>query len=215
MKCMACDVLDGQFVPFQAFQQAKRSFYFTKVGDTEACYVTPYVIVIDGKDIMCRIIEGKCKVEIGWKFPIYHNKGDFDTLVEEQVLDRFRSLWSDIRVQTKKPESIKYDFKNELVVKPGVKYRSLDTDELIIYPTHRGSYSLNKKRFHPIYFVVMPGNRTTNFIPLNNANADNLCCINIRTLSFESSGISLTYNSKKVMEMITSGEIVLPTISDD
>jgi hypothetical protein len=180
--------------------------------------VAPYVIVIDGKDILCRYANAeKSHIDIGWKFPVLHRKDlkDFDALIEQGIKDRFIGLWANVKTMSHKPKSIEYK-EQGLIKKPGVRYIDLPKDQINVHATNRGCYSLNKKRFHPIYFIVVPNTRPVNLIPAD-SDPENKPAhpLDIRTLTADFNSMPLTYTARKIMEMITAGEIVLPIVSGD
>lgn len=218
MKCMACKPPSGDHRPFEAFREAQKTFYFANPGTKNTCFVAPYVLVTDGKDILCRYASGdRSHVDIGWKFPVMQNKAvkDFDLLIEEGIKERFISLWNGVRTMSHKPKKI--DYKEEgRIAKPGVKYIDLPDDQISVHATNRGCYSLNKKRFHPIYFIVVPNTRPVNLIPADQDPENKPAYpIHLQSLASDFNSMPLTYTARKIMEMITSGEVVLPIISGD
>lgn len=219
MKCMACRPPKGEHMPFEAFREAQKTFYFVNPDAKDVCYVAPYVIVLDGQDILARYATNdRAHVDIGWKFPVYYKRNvkDFDTLIEEGIKERFVSLWQGVRTMDKKPKGIEYDQKQGLIRKKGVKYVDLPDDQINVHTTNRGCYSLNKKRFHPVYFIVVPNTRPVNLIPADEDPENKPAYpINLKTLAADFGSVPLTYTARKIMEMITSGEVVLPIISGD
>ena len=126
-------------------------------------------------------------------------------------------MWQSIRTMSHKPsgEAV-YDHNNALVKKPDFDYKDLPEDQISVHATNRGCFSLRKKRFHPIYFLIVPRTRPVNLIPENPDPSNKPAFpLEMREIAADFRDIPLTYSANKIMEMITSGEIVLPIISGD
>lgn len=187
MKYMACNTLDGEFVPFQAFLEAQNSFFFAK-KDSDVCYVTPYVIVTDGHDMLVR--ENKAgNVDVGWRYRINRPNSwsvpktpeKFNKIVEEGVKKHFLSMWQ--------------------------RVDNVESDAITVHASNRGFYSLNRRKFYPIYFLSIPNDKPVNFIFKN----QQTCYpIMIGKLAADHGSLPTTYAARKIMEMINAGEIVLP-----
>ncbi len=189
MKYMACNTLEGEFVPIQAFQEAQNSFYFVN-KDKDECYVMPYVVVTDGHDILVR--ENSIKnVDVGWRYNIRRPNGwrigsspeQFNKIVESGIKKCFLSMWKEIK--------------------------GAQQEEIKLHASNRGFYSLNRRKFYPVYFITIPNNK-----PVNLIFKDQPTCFPIRIskLATDHQSLPTTFAARKVMEMINGGEIILPEV---
>lgn len=188
MKYMACNTLDGEFVPFQAFQEAQNSFYFAK-KDLDVCYVTPYVIVTDGHDMLVRENDTG-NIQVGWKYSIKrpdkwripNTPEHFSKILEDGLKKRFLDMWEKI---------------------------TIDTNKIKVHASNRGFYSLNRKKFYPIYFISIPNDEPASFVFKNEKNC---FPIMISRLAADHANLPTTYAARKIMEMINAGEVILPEV---
>lgn len=189
-KYMACNTLNGEFVPFQAFQEAQNSFYFAK-KDLDVCYVTPYVIVTDGHDMLVRENDGG-SIQVGWRYKVNrpnvwsvpNTPEEFNKIVEEDIKKHFISMWKKI---------------------------TTDINNISVHTTNRGFYSLNQKRFYPVYFISIPNDKPVNFFFKGEQNCYPMM---ISKLAAAHGNLPTTYAARKIMEMINAGEIILPEVRD-
>lgn len=213
---MACRALNGEHMPIQAFQEAQNGFFFTE-DNKDVCYIAPYMIATDGNDILAWQREEDSLLEIGWRFFIekesswwpWTKQPDFDTLVEEGVKNAFFNIWKDIKSYKKIPTEIQYN--KDGIVRVGAEYTSLSEDILHVHSTNRGTYDVTRKFFFPIYFVVLPNHMPVSLVPIGE---DKPCIpIEFRWLAANTDNIPMSFEAKKIMDMIKAGDIILPVIN--
>lgn len=213
-KFLAISTMPGEPTPFQAYQHAQSHFSFVD-ANSPSCFVMPYMIITDGRDIFVFETPDR-NVEMGFRFFVPKPKKiptgpeAFDQIVEEAVYKHFMGMWSGIKTQVHAPDEIKYDLKLQKINKVGVKYADLDNEFINVHATNRGVYSLTKKKFLPIYFLVLPNNRSIGLIP---AEADHRPIpVEFKHFSLRSDQLPLSYMTKVVVDMVTSGEILFPIV---
>lgn len=197
-------------IPLEVFKYAKDNFSFADIGDNELSYVQPYVIATDGKDIL--INENKDgALELGWRFDVEKGKGTFEDIVENSIFKGFFGLWKSIEVSKTGPQEVCY--KNGRAQKKGAEYAALKRSDLSIHATERGAFSVTKRKYCPIYFLIVSNNYAINFI--NHTDKKQNCVpFSLSWIATQHSSIPLSYMSQKIIKMIRSGEIIMPIISE-
>lgn len=212
VKKMAVARITGEH-PLEVFSSVEQNFTFIEEGRNDATYITPYLIVTDGKNILVRVKRDDT-TEIGWSFlidkPLSVQKGPFAEIVEPAIIRSFWSYWKAIKVNETPPQRIKYE--GDKVEKVGASYRGLRKHQTSIHCTKRGVFSLNRGRYSPVYFLILPSTSTINFI------RDFDDGEYVRVIPYSSIGdlgrtISYSYQSRKIIDKIRSGEIIKPIIS--
>lgn len=190
-KKMAISSVDKES-PIESHINLEQNFFFAEPGNPKLCYVYPYVIVTDGKDFLFK--EGVDRsIDIGWMFEINKKKGDFDSVVEECILNKFWMLWKNVSTTDK----------------------DVDKIAVSVHKTGKGIYSLNKNKYFPIYFIIIPNNTAVRLYPKDHIkDVKNVGTLDIQIIMKVSSNPSMSYISQKIIQMLRCGEIILPIISE-
>jgi hypothetical protein len=206
-KYLATIPLTGEDVALQVVIDAQKNYFFAGKTHPKACFVTPYFIVTDGKDILCYDNENG-EVEIGFthlipkpnKVLFRKNTDLFDSLVKTSIKERFNDLFPEIKTTTINREG-------------NFQQSSLPDKFIHVHPTTRGGYSLDRKNIYIFYFVVLPNTRLVKLIPGKNTPV----CISESLKDFTRIGLAkykLSFISQAALVMIGLGEIITPIISE-
>ncbi len=163
------------------------NYYFTRHPDHRHSIIVPYVIMTDGSDVIM-FETPELKLNIGFECPIekssffFHKTPDnLQKLIQEEILMKFDEMFSET---------------------------NFPLTEMVIHPTYKCAFSLDKQKIYLIYFLVLPSNKTIKFKPLKNLR------LNIFPYA-DSVKIGLTENqsdliTKVVSFLIISEQIGLP-----
>ncbi|MHA2009841.1 MAG: hypothetical protein ACXADW_02810 [Candidatus Hodarchaeales archaeon] len=209
MKYLAIEPFEGECLPLQAFQHAQNHFSFVKEKESLTCYVAPYVITTDGKDIMYHQ-SSNGSIDIGFQFLVpkpntVKNKTpeEFSLIIESEVERNFHEIFS--RILTREgTECVNPD-------EPIGSLIEIDKKFINVHSTNCGLYNLTKRKFCPIYFVVLPNDRIISFETAQDT--PKYYTTDFRVLLAYLNKTNMTFLAKSIIQTIQSGDILFPIVS--
>jgi hypothetical protein len=174
--------------PQEMYKNLLDNCCFVKDNDTTACFVTPYYIITDGRDII--ITEKLDCVENGFSCYIKKPKGffvckDLEELAENAVIEDLNENFPNMKAENGN--------ESESFIK--------------IHHTFTAQYNFNRTNLIVFYVALLPGNKTINIQP-----ADFLKCnpVDLKQLVRNTFDFKLSHISNIVNTMIISGQITFP-----
>lgn len=170
------------------FRTAQEEFFFG-CPNNKFCFITPYVIMMDGTDVCC-FVDNHNNLQVGQSFPVRkptwfyrRNPAGFDKIIGPAITKNFFN---------------EYD-------------SNLTKEDYSLICTSRAIYSLDNKLLCPIYFMILPNDR-----PVKLARKDGTVVVPVSMKEcFEEGGAikSANYLTKIVGHLVAAQDISLPIFS--